>query len=125
VHATFTDHPPAAVSVAPMGRRTAYLHIGPPRSGGAFLDSALAEHAEALEVGGLRHPAISAEQMFRAAIEIRRDTGRGAADDRDRRTGQRAGRVARLPEHNQALEERNAKLETKRKKLKQRLAETG
>jgi hypothetical protein len=56
-----------------MGRRTAYLHIGLPRSGGAFLDSALAEHAEALAAGGLRHPAISAEQMFRAAIEIRRD----------------------------------------------------
>jgi hypothetical protein len=56
-----------------MGRRTAYLHIGLPRSGGAFLDSALAEHAPALEAGGLRHPAISAEQMFRAAIEVRRD----------------------------------------------------
>lgn len=56
-----------------MGRRTAYLHIGLPRTGGAFLDSALAEHAEALEAEGLRHPAISAEQMFRAAIEIRRD----------------------------------------------------
>jgi hypothetical protein len=56
-----------------MGRRTAYLHIGLPRSGGAFLDSALAEHAEALQAAGLRHPAMSAEQMFRAAIEIRRD----------------------------------------------------
>ncbi len=54
-------------------KRKAYLHIGLPRTGGAFLDSALAEHAEALEALGVRHPAISAEEMFRAAIEIRRD----------------------------------------------------
>ncbi|MEP9363274.1 hypothetical protein ABLE68_09935 [Nocardioides sp. CN2-186] len=56
-----------------MGRRKAYLHIGLPRTGGAFLDSALAEHADTLEELGIRHPAISAEEMFRAAIEIRRD----------------------------------------------------
>jgi hypothetical protein len=56
-----------------MGRRKAYLHLGLPRTGGAFLDSALAEHADALEAAGLRHPAISAEEMFRAAIEVRRD----------------------------------------------------
>ena len=58
-----------------MGRRTAFLHLGLPRSGGAFLDSALAEHTDALEAAGLDHPAISAEEMFRAAIEIRRDHG--------------------------------------------------
>lgn len=56
-----------------MAKRKAYLHIGLPRTGGGFLDSALAEHAEALEAAGVRHPAISAEEMFRAAIEIRRD----------------------------------------------------
>lgn len=56
-----------------MAKRKAYLHIGLPRTGGGFLDSALAEHAEALEAAGIRHPAISAEEMFRAAIEIRRD----------------------------------------------------
>lgn len=56
-----------------MGRRRAYLHLGLPRTGGAFLDSALAEHADALAEAGLCHPAISAEEMFRAAIEIRRD----------------------------------------------------
>jgi hypothetical protein len=56
-----------------MAKRKAYLHIGLPRTGGGFLDSALTEHAEALAAMGVRHPAISAEEMFRAAIEIRRD----------------------------------------------------
>ena len=56
-----------------MAKRKAYLHIGLPRTGGGFLESALAEHADALEEMGVRHPAISAEEMFRAAIEIRRD----------------------------------------------------
>ena len=56
-----------------MAKRRACLHIGPVGSGGGFLDAALAEHADALEAFGVRHPAISAEEMFRAAIEIRRD----------------------------------------------------
>lgn len=56
-----------------MAKRTAYLHIGPTGSGGDVLGAALAEHAAALEDAGLRHPAISAEEMFRAALEIRRD----------------------------------------------------
>jgi hypothetical protein len=56
-----------------MAKRTAYLHIGLPRSGGGFLDSDLTAHAAALAAMGVRHPAISAEEMFRAAIEIRRD----------------------------------------------------
>lgn len=56
-----------------MAKRKAFLHIGPPRSTGDFLGAALAEHAAALEDAGLRHPAISAEEMFRATIEIRRD----------------------------------------------------
>ncbi|GAA4374025.1 hypothetical protein [Nocardioides caricicola] len=56
-----------------MAKRKAYLHIGPPRTGGGFLDSALAAHAAELEAAGVRHPAISAEEMFRAAIEITRD----------------------------------------------------
>ena len=56
-----------------MAKRKAYLHIGLPRTGGGFLDTALTEHAAALETMGVRHPAISAEEMFRAAIEIRRD----------------------------------------------------
>lgn len=56
-----------------MAKRKAFLHIGLPRTGGGFLDSALIEHAAALEAGGVRHPAISTEEMFRAAIEVRRD----------------------------------------------------
>lgn len=56
-----------------MAKRKVFLHIGPPRTGGGFLDSALTEHAAALEALGVGHPAISAEEMFRAAIEIRRD----------------------------------------------------
>lgn len=57
-----------------MGRkRKAYLHIGLPRTGGAFLSAALTQHAEALDALGVRHPARSAEELFRAAIEIRRD----------------------------------------------------
>ena len=56
-----------------MAKRKAYLHIGLPRTGGGFLDSALTEHADALEAMGVRHPAISTEEMFRAAIELRRD----------------------------------------------------
>ena len=56
-----------------MSKRTAFLHIGLPRTGGGFLGSALVEHAAALESAGLRHPAISTEELFRAAIEIRRD----------------------------------------------------
>ena len=56
-----------------MAKRTAYLHVGLPRSGGSFLGAALVQHADALEAQGLRSPARSVEEMFRAAIEIRRD----------------------------------------------------
>lgn len=56
-----------------MAKRKAFLHIGLPRTGAGFLDAALLEHADALEAMGVRHPAISTEEMFRAAIEVRRD----------------------------------------------------
>jgi len=57
-----------------MGRkRRAYLHIGLAHSDAGLLEEALAEHAEALEARGLRQPAASPEEMFRAAVEIRRD----------------------------------------------------
>ena len=56
-----------------MGRRTAYLHIGLAHAGGDFLAAALTEHADALHHRGVRVPATTAEQMHRAAIEIRRD----------------------------------------------------
>ena len=55
-----------------MSRRKAFLHIGVPGAGGAFLDSALVEHADSLNEQGVAHPAISAEEMFRATLEIRR-----------------------------------------------------
>ena len=56
-----------------MGRRIAYLHIGLPGSGGGFLEAALVEHSLALEERGVRHPTRTADEAFRAAIEIRRD----------------------------------------------------
>ncbi|KQW47911.1 hypothetical protein ASC77_15995 [Nocardioides sp. Root1257] len=56
-----------------MARRKVFVHVGLPRSGAGFLDAALAEHAGALAQQGVQHPATSADEMFRAAIEIRRD----------------------------------------------------
>jgi hypothetical protein len=56
-----------------MARRKVYLHVGLPRGGGGFLDAALAEHADALAEAGILHPAVTPDEMFRAAIEIRRD----------------------------------------------------
>jgi len=57
-----------------MGRkRKAFVHIGLARSDAGLLEPALAEHAAALEARGLRNPAASPEEMFRAAVEIRRD----------------------------------------------------
>jgi hypothetical protein len=56
-----------------MGRRSFYLHIGIPGSGGGFLDATLVEHAHALEEMGVLHPTVAADEAFRAAIEIRRD----------------------------------------------------
>lgn len=56
-----------------MARRKAFLHIGLPNSGAEFLDPALAHHGPALATSGVRRPALSADEMFRAAVEIRRD----------------------------------------------------
>jgi hypothetical protein len=56
-----------------MARRTAYLHLGLPGSGGGFVETALLEHAESLAEMGFRHPATAEDEMFRAAVEIRRD----------------------------------------------------
>ncbi|MGZ8738750.1 MAG: hypothetical protein ACXWW7_16415 [Nocardioides sp.] len=55
-----------------MAKRKAFLHIGPTHTAGDFLDQALAAHAEALAVHGVRRPAKSGEEMFRAVVEIRR-----------------------------------------------------
>lgn len=54
-------------------KRKAYLHIGLAHSGGGLLESALARHTAALDAHGLRHPAGSPEEMFRASVEMRRD----------------------------------------------------
>ncbi|HEU4812467.1 MAG TPA: hypothetical protein VFT00_10035 [Nocardioides sp.] len=56
-----------------MSRRKAFLHIGVPGAGGALLDSVLLEHADTLREQGVEHPAHSADEMFRAALEITRD----------------------------------------------------
>lgn len=55
-----------------MAKRKAFLHIGPTHSGSDFLDEALALHADALAVQRIRRPAKSADEMLRAALEIRR-----------------------------------------------------
>ena len=56
-----------------MARRKAFLHVGLPRSGGGFIESALAEHAEALVEVGITAAAVAPDETFRAALEIRRD----------------------------------------------------
>ena len=55
-----------------MAKRKAFLHIGPTHSGSDFLDEALALHADALAGQRIRRPAKSADEMLRAALEIRR-----------------------------------------------------
>ena len=59
-----------------MAKQKAFLHIGLPHSGGAILDAALRQHADALSGPGVdkvRLPARSAEEMFNAAVDIRRE----------------------------------------------------
>lgn len=56
-----------------MATRAAYLIVGLPHGGGTFLPAALRAHEEAAAASGLRLPARSADEMFRAAVEIRRD----------------------------------------------------
>jgi hypothetical protein len=55
-----------------MARRRAFLHIGPTHSGSDFFEDALAAHVEGLGAQGIRCPARSGEEMFRAVVEIRR-----------------------------------------------------
>ena len=56
-----------------MARRRAYVHIGLAGTGGAFLGAALAHHADALHAQGVSVPARSTDEMFHAAVEMRRD----------------------------------------------------
>ena len=55
-----------------MAKRSAYLVVGLPRRGGS-LPAALQARAAELTAVGLRQPARSQDEMFRAAVEIRRD----------------------------------------------------
>jgi hypothetical protein len=53
-------------------KRKAFIHVGLPGGPGDFLEIALRRHAHALAALGVRNPA-SSDEMFRAAVEIRRD----------------------------------------------------
>lgn len=55
-----------------MGKRKAYLHIGPEHGPGDFLEAALLRHEHALAALGVWCPVETADEMFRAAVEIRR-----------------------------------------------------
>lgn len=56
-----------------MAKRKAFLHVGLDDRSADFLDAALELHEHALADLGVRRPARSSEEMFRAAIEIRRE----------------------------------------------------
>ncbi len=53
-------------------QRKAFVHVGLDDGSGDFVDGALAHHTRALAELGVRHPATSREEMFRAALEILR-----------------------------------------------------
>jgi len=54
-------------------RRKVYIHVGLPGGPGDFLEIALRRHAHALAALDVRNPASSADEMFRATIEIMRE----------------------------------------------------
>ncbi len=54
-------------------KRKAFIHVGLPGGPGDFLEIALRRHAHALAALGVRNPAASTDEMFRAAVEIMRD----------------------------------------------------
>ena len=56
-----------------MAKKQAYLIVGLPHSGVPALSAALEEHREALAAQGVRVPAKSADETFRAAVELRRE----------------------------------------------------
>ena len=55
-----------------MARRKVFLHLGLAGTGAAFIEPALLVHAEGLAAVGVSAPAISQEELFRVALEIRR-----------------------------------------------------
>src|SRR5690349_16959169 len=54
-------------------KRKAFIHVGLPGGPGDFLEIALRKHAHPLAALGVRNPAGSADEMFRAAVEIMRE----------------------------------------------------
>lgn len=54
-------------------KRKVFIHVGLPDGPGDFLEAALDRHRHPLAALGVRDPADSADEMFRAAIEILRD----------------------------------------------------
>jgi hypothetical protein len=54
-------------------KRKVFLHVGMPGGPGDFIEIALRRHWHALAALDVRNPATSADEMFRAAIEIMRD----------------------------------------------------
>jgi hypothetical protein len=56
-----------------MARRKAFVHVGLPHSGGTILEAALDHHEATLARLGIQRPAKSADEMFRAAVELLRD----------------------------------------------------
>jgi len=55
-----------------MARRKIFLHLGLAGTGAGFIEPALLTHQDGLATVGVNAPAISAEEMFRVALEIRR-----------------------------------------------------
>ncbi|MGA8257730.1 MAG: hypothetical protein WB767_14240, partial [Nocardioides sp.] len=53
-------------------KRKAFVHIGLDDGSGDFIDTALELHSHALLELGVRRPARSREEMFRAALEMLR-----------------------------------------------------
>lgn len=56
-----------------MAKRIAHVYVGLPHSGADLALAALEQHADALADAGVRQPAKSSDEMFRAAVEVRRD----------------------------------------------------
>jgi hypothetical protein len=56
-----------------MGKQKAFLLVGLPHTGVPLLSAALEQHRDALVEYGVRAPARSADETFRAAVEVRRE----------------------------------------------------
>jgi hypothetical protein len=66
-----------------MAKQKAFVLVGLPHAGVPPLTAALEEHRGALAASGVRVPAHSTDEMFRAAVELdrkRRKPGRRLAD---------------------------------------------